>query len=253
MLNKSVFRIVAAVFVAMLLFGYCSHAKPSATFTPLTPKNPTALPDAIAWAVSEYGTINETMTSAAEPVEPSRYKTDFQAANSLYKSGDYVGAKAAYADILTQCPVHLGARNNYILALVHCGEYDEALKNAVLLGLLHPSYEGNLVNILIPLSALGYNNASSAADLQAAGFPGAAQLNADMADKAYPDDISAAYAYNRVYADMEGQIGAAELQAKLAEYTGILQSLRDKSPGDTDYTELMTYFEGLKQIRTKTR
>ena len=243
------FGIMVFLLVTVTILTSCS--KPSSTFTPLTPKNPSALSDAILWAKSEYNSIDENMTIAIEYVDFGIYKELFQIANSLYKSGEYENAKTVYENILAECPVHLGARNNYVLALVHCGEYEDALKNSILLGFIHPSYDGNWVNILIPLYALGYDNASYARDLRGAGFPDADSLNSNKDYESNHDYISEAYAYNRVYADMEAQIGEKELNVKLAEYKSILQSLRDKSPNDTDYSELMTYFEGLQKIRSK--
>jgi hypothetical protein len=219
-------------------------------FTALTPAKQSALADAVSWAKTEYAAIEAERSSATQEVDFSGYQNAFASANDLFKAGEYTDAKWAYADILTESPLHLGARNNYVLALSYCGEYESALNNSILLGLLHPSYEGNWVNILIPLYALGYDPAAYGAALSAAGFPSDSSLASNMRNHTISGYVDEAYAYNRVYMDMEAAYDEDALADKMAELNDILQTLQETSPDDTDYSELLAYFEGLEKIRT---
>ena len=239
-----------AIGLAVIALFCIEFVKPDSLFKPMTPKNNSALSDAITWAKSEYDTISEEMSELTTGVDFSEYKGDFKSANSLYKAGKYTQAKTAYEKILDDCPLHLGARSNYVLALAHCGDYAGALKNSVLLGLIHPGYEGNWVNILIPLYALGYGSADYSTELKAADFPSNVNLESDMDDKSFSDYIAEAYAYNRIYMEMEQELGGEKaVEAELEKYKNILLALRSKSPRDTDYSELLTYLEGLQKIR----
>ena len=241
-----------AIGLAILVLFCIEFVKPDSVFKPMAQNNNSALSDAVKWAKSEYDTISDEMPKITSGVDLSEYKSDFQSANALYKAEKYTQAKKAYENILDECPLHLGARNNYVLALAHCGDYIGALKNSVLLGLIHPDYEGNWVNILIPLYALGYGSADYSTDLTDAGLSDNANLESDMADKSFPDYIAEAYAYNRIYMDMEQELdGEKAVEAEFTKYKDILLALRKKSSRDTDYSELLTYLEGLQKIRVK--
>jgi len=239
-----------AICLAVIALLCVKPVVPDSVFTPMSPDRRSALSDAIKWAKTEFDAISEEMSELTAGVDFSEYRSDFRSANALYKAEKYTQAKTAYEDILDECPLHLGARNNYVLALSHCGDYPGALKNSILLGLIHPDYEGNWVNILIPLYALGYGVADYASDLEDAGLSGNERLESGLDDKRFSDYIAEAYAYNRVYMEMEQELGGEKaVEAELAKYRSILLTLRSKSPRDTDYSELLTYLEGLQKIR----
>ena len=241
-----------AVGLAVIMLFCIELVAPDSIFTPITPEKKSALSNAVKWAKREYDMISGEMEEVGTDTDLSEYKSDFKSANALYKAEKYTQAKVAYEKILEKCSLHLGARNNYVLALAHCGDYAGALKNSILLGLIHPNYEGNWVNILIPLYALGYGGADYTKELKDAGLSGNEGLEAEMDDKYFSEYIAEAYAYNRIYMEMEQELGGEKaVEAELAKYTDILLALRRQSPKDTDYTELLTYLEGLQKIRAK--
>jgi len=204
--------------------------------------------DAVDWAKTNYSSIDKKMSGMKGSVNLSEYEGDFASANALFADGEYTKAKAKYESILSKCPVHLGARNNYVLTLCHIEDYGGSLANSILLGLIHPEYEGNWVNILIPLHAMGRKSVDSYSErLERAGLPDPERLEYDMHSEDFPDYIAEAYAYNRVYMEMEAKFSEKELAAKMEEWKGILQALRGKSPDDSDYSELLAYLDGLEK------
>jgi tetratricopeptide (TPR) repeat protein len=224
---------------------------PDSVFKPRTPVRESDLQDAINWAKSEFEAIQAERETATEDINIEPYREAFKEANALYKSGQYEQALSEYTDILEQCPTHLGARNNRVLAHVQLQQYDVALKDSILLGLLHPSYEGNWVNIQIPLYGMGFDESSYASKLSEAGLPGSDTLEEAWEAKTFSDYVAEAYAYNRVYGDMESAMDKDAIQANFAELKAILQNLAAQESKDTDYSELLAYLEGLQKIRTK--
>jgi tetratricopeptide (TPR) repeat protein len=215
----------------------------NSVFSPLTEKNTAVLTNAITWAKEQYSSINTNYSDEMVESVNDRIKEDFKAANDLYKAGEFEKAKAAYELIIEYFPPHLGARNNYVLTLAQLGEYEESLKNSILLGLLYPDYDGNWVNILIPLYALGYDEYAYIGKLTSNGFPslsGVTNGEAQLAD---------AFTYNSVYTNMEAAYGEEELAEKMSHFKGILETLKNSDPNDTDYSELFAYLEGLEKIR----
>jgi len=198
------------------------------------------------------------MNQKTEEVDMNLYRGEFAYANILFKSGKYEEAGYMYLAILSDCPVHIGARNNYVLSLAYQGDYRESLRHSILLGITHPEYEGNYVNILIPLYALGHGESDYYASVRDAGFGHG--LDDFYETERYTDNyflfgrfdnyITEAYAYNRAYADMELAYGADGYEIKMAELTDVLTILKNISPDDTDYAELYDYFEGLIKIRS---
>ncbi len=221
-------------------------------FRAMTPQDPDFLADAMTWAITEYDFINAVMSTVTEETDVSLYDAAFDVANALYKSEDYEGAEAAYLEILEEYPIHMGARNNLGLTLVQQQEYESALEHFLLLYLLHPSYEGNRVNIYIPLYALGYTDEEyyySILDEYGLDY---GSLEDAWSYMDFYDEIAEAYAYNRAYTEMEGEINEEELEEKLLHLEYVLMTLEeDVSPDDADYAELLEYYLNLKKIRTE--
>jgi hypothetical protein len=202
------------------------------------------LVEATDWARAEYYAIDDGLVGSTSEIDFSEYSSDFKTANAYYKAGDYESAKSAYESILYDCPVHLGARNNYVLALAQCEEYKDSLKNSILLGLIHPEYEGNLVNILIPLYALGYTADNYTVDLEFAG--GSAFRGVYDEYYKYDDEnYDRAHLYNWIYAEMEGELTDQDISFLQT----VLESLKGTYPEETDYSGLLAYFEALRKIR----
>ena len=248
---------------------YTGTVPPDTVFEPIAPKNDYILADAIEWAVNEFGYIEEYMSAVGADLDKDMFSGGFYDGNELYKLGAYEEAIVMYEGILSEYPAHLGARNNYVLALVQQERFEESLRNSILLGMVHPSYEGNWVNILIPLYALGYDNPAYADVLANTEFPDAEELETAVAAGEPLSEIQRAYAYNRVYADMEGEIyhydlsdlnslgdilqaaveSDTEIRAKYNEFMDTLLMLRSGDREDTDYLELVLYLEGLMKLR----
>jgi len=191
------------------------------------------------------------MSALIDEMDMGKFSTAFKDANNLYKSGAFDKVKTRYEDILEKCPVHLGARNNYVLTLVQLGEYQPALVESILLGLIHPDYKGNWVNILIPLYALGYGGSTAPNILEGSGMPASPGYDPGNVSSGSLDEIDAAFLYNYVYAYMETEISEYELETRMKEFESVLLALKAKSPEDTDYSELLEYLEGLAIIRVK--
>ncbi len=223
------------------------------TFSPIQPDSAWVLEDVISETLIKYNDVEYFMAALTRTITPADFSTDFKEANALYKAGEYQNAKTAYENILAECPVHLGARNNYVLTLVRLEDYDAALSESILLGLIHPSYEGNWVNILIPLYALGYDGDSAADEMTAGGLTELPEFHPedeqDLLNSS--DSIHDAFLYNYIYSNMEAEMGEEEMNTKIKEFKIILQTLKEKSPEDTDYSELLDYLKGLQKIRLK--
>ena len=225
-------------------------AIPDSVFYPNKPENSNLLSDVILEAKSKYTNIDRFMSALTEEIDTAVFADAFREANDLYKSRMFSDAKTKYEKILSDCPVHLGARNNYALTLVQLEEYKSSLTEFILLGLIHPEYKGNWVNILIPLYALGYDGKSTSGILEDAGLPKSPAYNPGSAGDSF-NEIDDAFLYNYVYAYMEAEIGEDEIYARMEEFGNILRAMKDKSPEDTDYSELLAYLEGLQKIRLK--
>jgi len=185
--------------------------------------------------------IDYEMSLLTETTHSSWFVSDFRNANDCYKAGEFNEALERYEKILNSCPTHLGARNNYILTLVHLEQFEEALHNSMLLELMNPGYEGNQVNMLIPLYALGFNEEDLRHAWSDAGLPALGGIS--------DDSILRAYLYNRIYANMEKDMDESAVETNLAAMEDELTYLLEADPTDTDIIELLDYLEGLKKIR----
>lgn len=238
----------------------------TSSFSPMKPQDSSVLERAVKWAQStysdivNYGSFDKKKYDNYLKEQQDSYNrlntarsSDFKAANNLYKSGDYAAAQKAYLNILSlgAFPLHLGARNNLVLAYANNGDYEESLRQAILLGLIHPDYKGNWVNILIPLYALGFDNASYSGVFRNTKYPPDSSLVTNMiiGDSKRWDEFNYAYAYNRVYSDMEASYNPNELSDKMSEFKGILEKLRQRDPAAKDTAQLIEYFESLSKIR----
>lgn len=225
--------------------------KPITEFNVHEPVIKNALQDAVKWAKDEFKRIEDELNESKTEIDTDDYKSDFSAANKLYKAKRYKEAEESYAKILKSCPVHLGARNNYVLALAYQKKYEESLKNSILLGLLHPSYQGNWVNIQIPLYALGYDLKNHYAELKKAGMPDNSKTEKSVEDKKFADYIVSAYAYNFVYSAVETKIDAKDLDSYFNNMKSTLEALKKQDGDDPDYPNLLKYLDGLLKLRKK--
>jgi len=226
--------------------------QPEFTFTPLAPIYESALADAITWAQAEFYRIFNVLNEANVEPDFEGRRHLFNSANAHYRAGRLSDAERGYASILANTPTHLGARNNYVLALFYQSKYEEALRNAILLAMLHPSHDATWVNIQLPLYALGYHAAVYTPILDSLfgdyGLIGNLNLEQSLRNEQLRDYIAQAYAYNRSYADMEVEIGMASMDFDQIEQ--VLLALVEQNPDDEDFAELLEYFRVLRELRT---
>ena len=256
---------------------------PDTVFQERTPGDSSFITELLNWVDTERTAIitdERNDAVAAGDLYPT-YADAFAAANALFKEEDYGAAADGYAQILAECPGHLGAMNNYALAMMHLGDYETALKNVVLLGTLHQDYQGTWANFVLGCYALGFDARDVLAELQAAGlpFPEVGVFIADVQAQGVLEEnaLYRAYAYNSMYSSMEfplryigpdADMMQAELDMKLAsdeisfeeannllvannfdEWQAALENL-NAIEADADMEALLDYAIGLRKLRT---
>lgn len=254
--------------------------EPDTVFEERTPENPNLIGELISWVADERVVIiadEQNDVVAAGELYPT-FAADFAAANQHYKNEEYDLAADGYTQILLNCPGHLGAMNNYALALMQKGDYEAGLKNIVLLATLHPDYYGVWPNFILGCYALGYDYNEVWNELRRAeiGMPDIGDFIYSVS-KPEEDALYRAYTYNQIYSDMEmplrivvhdesltqemldmqlasGEITEAEynntlLAQNYESWTYWLQLFNDYEH-DPDIDALLAYAEGLNTIRT---
>lgn len=236
---------------------------------------------AAAWAQDEMNRI-----FSGDRDDPMSRSGQFAEANALYHEEDYENARMVYQNLLIYSPTHPGGRNNYALTLMQLDEYEEALRQLVLLGCLAPDYQGLWVNLAVAGYPFGLHpqeiyDAVSPLDI---GFPDIADFYASLETgegQDWDDAILAAARYNELYLGMErgepvaldddrefdallvqmqqGNVvtnedkDRASVKAWFAVAGEDLSAIAEAHPEDPDVAALQRYLEALANLRFPTQ